>query len=255
MDLFRFVDFRNTGFIDRDAIRTFMREQCFPIDEDGLDSIIRRLDHDGDERLSYSEFVEAMNTVGRAPVEDLPRQPSMGSPLRASSSRMAGSPARESMGSPDRSVASRFDSPSRSSYLSESSRIYQSKSLGPFGEREMIGVFRQQVDLDREIERANNQLALRPDFNLYDLFAMFDPLNKNYVSSYDFERGINNIRVYAGNDEPDLIIRHFSKGGVRLSFAEFCNIFVSKDPEYARIVNNRMREGHRVFSYETEAKL
>ena len=96
---------------------------------------------------------------------------------------------------------------------------------------------------------------MRHDFNLYDLFSMFDPLNKNYLGSYDFERGLNGIRIYAGSDEPDLIIKHFSKGGVRLSFAEFCNIFVSKDAEYARIVNNRMREGHRVFSYETETKL
>ena len=73
MDLFRHVDFRNTGFVDRDAIRIFMRDQGFHIDEDGLDSMIRRLDHDGDERLSYSEFVEALTAVGRAPIEDLPR--------------------------------------------------------------------------------------------------------------------------------------------------------------------------------------
>lgn len=72
---------------------------------------------------------------------------------------------------------------------------------------------------------------------------MFDPLNKNYIGSYDFEKGLNSIRIYAGSDEPDLIIKNFSKGGVRLSFAEFCNIFVSKDPEYARMVNARMREG------------
>ena len=50
-----------------------MRDQGFHIDEDGLDSMIRRLDHDGDERLSYSEFVEALTAVGRAPIEDLPR--------------------------------------------------------------------------------------------------------------------------------------------------------------------------------------
>jgi hypothetical protein len=49
-----------------------MRELGLPIDETGLDAIIRRLDHDADERLSYAEFVEALTPVGRVASESLP---------------------------------------------------------------------------------------------------------------------------------------------------------------------------------------
>jgi Ca2+-binding EF-hand superfamily protein len=73
MDLFRLLDVGNRGSVSRDDIRFFMRELGIPIDEAGLDAIIRRLDHDADERLSYSEFLEAVTPVGRAADVDLPR--------------------------------------------------------------------------------------------------------------------------------------------------------------------------------------
>lgn len=96
--------------------------------------------------------------------------------------------------------------------------MYQSKSLGPVGEQELISVLKQQVDLDREIERAKISLTMMPDFNLHDAFGIFDELNKTYISSYDLEKALNRLRVYAASDESDLIVRHFSKGGSRLNF-------------------------------------
>jgi hypothetical protein len=151
MDLFRLMDVGNRGAVSRDDIRFFMREVGIPIDESGLDAIIRRLDHDADERLSYSEFVEAITPVGRVAAETLPYQPRAGSPLRSSSplrAGTAGSPMRESRAySPARStlLTSTYESPSRSrySYLAESSRVYQSRSLGPIAETELVNVFKQ----------------------------------------------------------------------------------------------------------------
>ena len=94
-----------------------------------------------------------------------------------------------------------------------------------------------------------------PDFNLHDAFSIFDELNKSYISSYDLEKALNRLRVYAARDESDLVVRHFSKGGSRLNFSEFSLIFASRDPEYERRLSIRPREGRRMFSYETEAKL
>jgi Ca2+-binding EF-hand superfamily protein len=141
------------------------------------------------------------------------------------------------------------------SYLAESSRIYQSRSLGPIAETELVNVFKQQIELDREIERSKQKLTLQHDFNLQDAFAMFDPLNKSYIGAYDLERAMANFRVYAGKDEPDLLIRHFTKGLSRMGYAEFGKVFTSREPEYARMLNSRPREGRRVFSFETETKM
>ena len=122
-DLFRALDMRGVGFVDRNDLRIFMRDMALPIDEAGLDAIIRRLDHDADERLSYDEFVESLTAVGRPSVDSLPSQPSIvSSPRRSSPLRMAGSPTRSpersSVGSLSSSYASRFESPTRASYLS-----------------------------------------------------------------------------------------------------------------------------------------
>lgn len=116
-------------------------------------------------------------------------------------------------------------------------------------------MFRNQIDLHREIERSKHSLALSADFNLYDAFSMFDTLARGYITAYDLEAGLKKIRVYSARDEADLVIRHFSKGLTRVSFAEFRNIVVSLEPEYARMVDGRVREGRRMFSYATEAKL
>lgn len=90
------------------------------------------------------------------------------------------------------------------------------------------------MDLDREIERAKIALTLMPDFNIDDAFRIFDELNKAYIGSYDLEKALNRMRVYAASDESDLIVRHFSKGGSRLNFQEFSQIFIARDPGYAR---------------------
>jgi Ca2+-binding EF-hand superfamily protein len=119
----------------------------------------------------------------------------------------------------------------------------------------LVNVLKQQVELDREIERAKQKLNLQHDFNLYDAFAMFDPLDKGYIGAYDLEKALGNLRIYSAKDEPDLIIKHFSKGLSRMSYKEFCDMFVSREPEYARMVNTRGREGRRVFSFETETRL
>jgi Ca2+-binding EF-hand superfamily protein len=261
MDLFRMLDVGHRSFVTRDDLRFFMRELGIPIDESGLDAIIRRLDHDGDERLSYSEFLEAINPLGRVAADILPSQARLGSPARNSPLRStAGSPFRESRLSYaplSSSLLSKYDSPTRSrySYISESSRVYQSRSLGVFAEGELVNVFTKQIDLDREIERAKQQLALQHDFNLYDAFAMFDPLSKSYIGAYDLEKALNNLRVYASKDEPDLVIKHFTNGHSRMSFTEFSHMFVTRDAEYARMVNNRQREGRRVFSFDTETRV
>ncbi len=89
------------------------------------------------------------------------------------------------------------------------------------------------------------------DFNLHDAFHIFDPLNKSYISSYDFERALNALRIYAASDESDLVIKHYSKGGARISFSDFSGLFDSRDLEYARILNARPRDGRRMFAVDT----
>lgn len=57
LECFRSVDIRNKGFIDRSGLMDFLRRHK-SVNEIDVDSIFRRLDNDGDDLMSYQEFVE-----------------------------------------------------------------------------------------------------------------------------------------------------------------------------------------------------
>ena len=66
---FRSVDKYNDGRIDTFNLGAFLRSQGHYATEKELLSIIRRIDTDGDARLSFPEFSEFMRPVGAAVVE------------------------------------------------------------------------------------------------------------------------------------------------------------------------------------------
>ena len=57
LECFRSVDIRNKGYIDRSGLMDFLRRHK-SVNEVDVDSIFRRLDNDGDDLLTYEEFVE-----------------------------------------------------------------------------------------------------------------------------------------------------------------------------------------------------
>ena len=48
-------------------------------------------------------------------------------------------------------------------------------------EFELVAALKNQIDLDKDLERAKEELALRADFNTIDTFNMFDPLRKGAI--------------------------------------------------------------------------
>lgn len=49
-------------------------------------------------------------------------------------------------------------------------------------EVELVNVFREQLSLERALERAKVDLSLRTDFNLIDAFRIFDVEGKGWIS-------------------------------------------------------------------------
>ncbi|CAG9334623.1 unnamed protein product [Blepharisma stoltei] len=257
------IDYPSSGFVTRDKIADFLRKNLISAFSDDIDAILRRFDVDSDERLSYSEFSDAvkattLTSYTRSPIRESPsRSRRHSSPLRRSQS-----PTR----SPNRSIdSSRFDasitrSPGRSQLLT-SSNGFDRSLRSPSGipeESEIVGVFRQQIDLDRDLESARRDLALCPDFTLIDAFNLFDLNNVGYVTQLEFEDTLRSLRVYPIKDEVSLLFKHYSYVERRLTFTDFCKIVTTKDLEYARLINNRIPqnlpryERQRTFSLSTE---
>lgn len=46
----------------------------------------------------------------------------------------------------------------------------------------MVNVFREQLELEKRLERVKIDLSLRTDFNLIDSFRIFDTEGKSWIS-------------------------------------------------------------------------
>ena len=106
------------------------------------------------------------------------------------------------------------------------------------------------------MERAKEDLALKPDFNVYDAFKIFDLRDQGYIGYLDLKQGLNSIGIFALNTELDLFITRYdqNKDG-KLRFSEFVNAVMPVDTYYATILNRRNSNFSRVredcFSYST----
>jgi hypothetical protein len=54
-----------------------------------------------------------------------------------------------------------------------------------YEEEEMVGNLKELIDHERVLEAAKENLALRPDFNLADVFTLFDFTNSGVVRVTD----------------------------------------------------------------------
>jgi Ca2+-binding EF-hand superfamily protein len=57
------IDEMKTGYLVRNSIKCFLEELQIFADDNDLDAIFRRLDHDNDEMLNYNEFAEALTYI------------------------------------------------------------------------------------------------------------------------------------------------------------------------------------------------
>ena len=60
---FKAIDYQNNRLIDEDAIRHFLKRVGRPASKTELTAVMRRFDLDGDAKLSFTEFAEALTPI------------------------------------------------------------------------------------------------------------------------------------------------------------------------------------------------
>ena len=85
----------------------------------------------------------------------------------------------------------------------------RNKNIGT--KTEIIKVFREIIHLEREIELAKQDLALRSDYNVFDTFRLFDKKGKSFLSIGEIEEGFNDLGIFPNKEELYLFIRRFDK--------------------------------------------
>ena len=247
---FGILDYPSTSFISRDKLYGYLRKNNKLSFEDDIDAILRRMDVDGDERLSFTEFSDFVRT--KEPIISSPsrRSPSRSSPVRHSS------PLRRSETSPSRNGNSFHNETSMRSSFNRSSPLTAGE------ESELVNIFFQQINLERDLNAAKKDVALCSDFNLLDCFQMFDLKDLGYVNEFDLEDGLRDLGLRPLPDDLTLLFKHYSAlSNRRLTYSEFSKLFTPKEHEYYRMMSNRVPfnvsrgERKRVFGVDTIYKL
>lgn len=104
-------------------------------------------------------------------------------------------------------------------------------------ELNMVNLFREQLELEKRLERVKIDLSLRTDFNLIDAFRVFDADGKGWVSAEELREGLSQLNVFANDGDLHLFMRRYDKDGDdKLRYSEFCDSFLPTDPFHASLL-------------------
>jgi len=252
-------------YITRSSLHSLLSKHSTAPSHSLLDGIFRRLDSDGDEKLSYSEFSAPFLAFSPATSLHISPQTRSFRSLRNSSgletsyrsperetrldSRSFRSPARSYRATEDlstslsqsfrssksykpvqtyyeSSTSNRYSSPYSSRSLS-SIRLAASAGLSPSVRSALTAYFQAYVDLGRETEMKRRDLALDYDFDLERAFRVFDRFEKGYLGERDVEEGLEGLGIVGRQGDVKLLLAEFSSGGYgRLSYRDFCEMLL-----------------------------
>jgi len=104
-------------------------------------------------------------------------------------------------------------------------------------ELSMVNLFREQLELEKRLERVKIDLSLRTDFNLIDAFRIFDTEGKGWISAQEIKDGLALLNIFANADDLHLYLSRYDKDDDgRLRYSEFCDSFLPNDPFNASLL-------------------
>jgi len=247
VDAFRAVDSGNMGYLDRAALKWFLRKYEYDINNSDLDAIFRRWDTDDDERLSYREFTEAMASLNPSLRVERISVTSQHSESRKSESVSVATPVSKSEESqpfrPSEEAQLSFrpsEEPQQSSVRpSEEPRRSTSLSTG-LTEAEkaaLVDSFHEQVVNLRELELLKQEAALCPDFNTENAFALVDLQDTGAVTPEAFSRVVLAYGIKVYGDDAQLLIRKHAANN-KLTLAAFTAMVSPLGESYRRLLNS-----------------
>lgn len=94
--------------------------------------------------------------------------------------------------------------------------------------------------LDKELHHYLQDLALRPDFAVLDLFRCFDIYGKGYITLHEFLMGLEKFDLHPDKLDASLVLKYYDKNfDGKVSLKEFKSMVVPQQKEYAKILNSR----------------
>jgi len=107
---------------------------------------------------------------------------------------------------------------------------------------EFAKVLKDNIFLERELEGAKIEIALKPDFNLLDAFKIFDIRGNGNVSVQDIMNALRDNLSFTEFTHDDVYLlfrRHDANSDGKLNFTEFSNMLLPVSKEYSALLTDR----------------
>ena len=96
------------------------------------------------------------------------------------------------------------------------------------------------INQDNKIQSIRRSLSIQEDFNLTDLFELFDQSSKKLISSMDFLETLKKFGLFFTYEDITYIFRKFNKKiDEYFEYEEFCEIFLPKQCSNTKIMNEK----------------
>lgn len=257
---FNSVDSLREYRLNHRNIQSFLRLNGFIATDGEVISIIRRIDSDGDNLITLDEWADSLRpaiplpsplgaTSSAAPIEDRrassPLRRSAASPLRqtegaGASLAHSSSNLGASHGSPSRAGTSSNLGASLAASYSPSRRYSPMKADD---ESELVRGFREQIQLENELEDAKNRLALQPDFNVPDAFDLLDRYNLGSLTATELADSLASNGIYTVSEDVFLLVKRYDRNlDGRLNYSEFQDALMPKSASHATSL--QLRRAH-----------
>jgi Ca2+-binding EF-hand superfamily protein len=88
---------------------------------------------------------------------------------------------------------------------------------------ELIAVFKEQIRIEKSLEDHKVNLSLQPDFNLLDVYRIFNTKGKEYITFIEFIKGLKEIGLHKPEHDIKLMYSYYARNPYKkLTYANFC---------------------------------
>ena len=136
----------------------------------------------------------------------------------------------------------------RSKSLLDVEEAINHKEISPANKSRMVLNLRDSIWDNKVVEDKRIDLSLRYDFSLQELFNMVDINKTGSISLLNWEKFVYDNNILMNRVDLSIIIEKYdiNKNGL-LSFSEFCEIFLPKQPEFRASMQNRVARKINIF--------
>ena len=187
--LFSSLALRNKNEIGFEDLKVFFMKNSYEINDNDIILMLRRIDLNGDGKIDKNEFEDAFfpkNKYSNQKNNSFLKKKTKETLEKTKKSQKELNDKREFF--------------SNKSLNNNNLKSFKNKGVGQQIEEvvELMGFF---LKIEKNYEELKQELAMMNDFNLFDLFNVFDSTGKGYVLPSEFEFGLNEMQIYPEKEE------------------------------------------------------